>query len=112
MYIPDSKDWSNTKFKNDQEKYLGDGTLSLTVDPSGKVTGASEGGPLGDAVVDGRLFGDALNGTVRRKDPTDNGLTGTLAATVKGDALEGTMKLADTNAAVVRDAKITGSKGK
>lgn len=112
LYIPDTKDWSSTKFKNDPERYLGEGTLTLTVDPSGRVSGTSAGAPLGDAILDGRLEGDALAATVRRKDPADLGLTGTLSARLAGDELEGTMTLADAKAAAVREAKLSGSKGR
>jgi hypothetical protein len=111
LYIPAEKDWAHTKFKNEESKYLGDGTLSMTVDPSGRVTGAAEGGPLGAAVLDGFSDGETLTANVRRKDPSDDGLTGTLVAKIAGDTLAGTMKLADTNAAVVREAKVTGTKG-
>lgn len=112
LYIPDSKDWSATKFKNDKEKFLGEGTLSLTADPSGRVSGASEGGPLGNATFDGRLDDGALTATIRRKDPSDSGLTGTLVAKIDGETLEGQMKLAESNAAVVRVAKVSGTKAK
>lgn len=110
MYIPDSKDWSNTKFKNEESKYLGEGTISLTIAADGRVTGVSEGGPLGAALLDGFFDGTNLSAVIRRKDPTDDGLTGTLAGVVKGGSLEGGLKLAESNAAVVREAKITGTK--
>jgi hypothetical protein len=110
LYIPDGKDWSHTKFKNEPDKYLGAGSLTLTVEPSGRVTGTSEGPPLGEAILDGHREGDALTATVRRKDPGDFGLTGTLDAKIAGDKLEGTMNLADTHAEAVREAKITGAK--
>lgn len=105
MHSPESKG-----FKNDETKYLGDGTLTLNVDPSGKVTGTSEGEPLGSALIDGQLEGDTLNGMVRRKEPGDYGLVGTLTSTVKGKELEGEMHLSEGNAAVVRLGKITGTK--
>lgn len=110
MYIPAEKDWAHTKFKNEESKYLGKGTISLTVDPTGRVTGSSEGGPLGAAFVDGFYDGSTLTANVRRKDPSDEGLTGTLIGTISGDKLDGTMMLADTNAAAVRSAKLTGSR--
>ncbi len=110
VYVPSDKDWKNVKLKNDDAQYLGDGTLTLSVDPTGRVTGSSDGAPLGAAVIDGHVESGKLTGTVRRKDPSDNGLTGTIVATVTGDKLEGTMKLADANTAVVREGKLTASK--
>ena len=62
-------------------------------------------------LLDGHLEGGTLTANVRRKDPADAGLTGTLIATVKGDKLDGEMKLAEANAAAVRGAKVTGTKG-
>jgi hypothetical protein len=106
MYVPDQKDWSSVKFKNDETKLLGDGEMTLAVDPSGRVSGGSETGPLGASVLDGTSDGQTLTATVRRKDPADEGLTGTLVAKITGDALVGTMKLAESNAAVVREAKL------
>lgn len=110
MYIPAEKDWAHTKFKNEPSKYLGKGTFSLTVEPAGRVSGSSEGGPLGAAVLDGFYDGSTLTANVRRKDPSDEGLTGTLIGTISGDKLDGTMMLADTNAAAVRSAKLTGAR--
>jgi hypothetical protein len=110
MYVPDAKDWSSVKFKNDDSKMLGDGEMKIEVDPSGRVSGGTEGGPLGASVLDGQSDGTTLTATVRRKDPTDEGLTGTLEAKISGDAIEGTMKLAESNAAVVRVGKLEAKK--
>ena len=106
MYVPDQKDWSSVKFKNDETKLLGDGEMTLTVDGTGRVSGSTEAGPLGASVVDGTSDGSTLTGTIRRKDPTDDGLTGTLVGKISGDTLEATMKLAEFNAAVVREGKV------
>lgn len=104
MYVPAAKDWSSVKFKNDETKLLGDGTFTFTVDPTGRLTGASEGGPLGGAIVEGVLEGPHVAATIRRKDAADEGLWGTLVGRVSGNAIEGTMKLSEWNAAVVREA--------
>ncbi|MDB5218972.1 MAG: hypothetical protein JWO86_6899 [Myxococcaceae bacterium] len=106
MYVPDQKDWSSVKFKNDETKMLGDGEITLSVDGAGRVSGSTEAGPLGASVLEGTSDGTTLTATVRRKDPSDEGLTGTLVAKIAGDALDGTMKLAESNAAVVREAKL------
>ncbi len=91
-------------------KMLGEGELTLSVDASGRVSGGTEAGPLGASVVDGTSDGTTLTATVRRKDPTDEGLTGTLQAKVAGDTVEGTMNLAESNAAVVRFARFQAKK--
>ena len=110
MYVPAEKDWSSVKFKSDETKLLGDGEMTLAVDAAGRVAGTTEGGPLGAAIIDGNSDGQTLAATIRRKDPSDEGLTGTLLAKVSGDKVEGTMKLAEFNAAVVRVASFTATK--
>jgi hypothetical protein len=106
LYMPSGKE----RFKNDLSKMLGDGVLTVTVDADGRVSGASEGGPLGPTILDGEMNGQVVMGTIRRSDPSDEGLTGTLVATRSGDKIEGTMKLSDGNAAVVRQATISGQR--
>ena len=110
MYVPAEKDWASVKFKNDDSKLLGDGVMNLVIDAAGRVTGGAEGGPLGASVIEGTSDGTTLTAAVRRKDPTDDGLTGTLTATIAGDKLDGTMKLAEFNAAVVRVATLSATK--
>lgn len=112
MYVPAAKDWSSVKFKNEESKHVGEGTFTFTVDPSGRLAGASEGGPLGSAILEGILEGPHVAATIRRKDAADEGLWGTLVGKVSGDAIEGTMKLSEWNAAVVREAKFTAEVSK
>ena len=110
MYVPAEKDWASVKFKNDDSKMLGDGEMTVTIDPSGRVSGGTEAGPMGASVLDGTSYNGVVTGTLRRKDPSDEGLTGTLIAKLEGDVLSGTMRLADSNAAVVREAKLDAKK--
>src|SRR5438045_1958888 len=88
MYVPDNKDWSSVKFKNDETKLLGDGEMSIAIDPSGRVSGGTEAGPLGASVIEGTSQAGNIAATIRRKDPTDDGLTGTLVGKVTADAIE------------------------
>ena len=78
--------------------------------PRGASPAPARAGPLGAAVIEGKSDGDNLAATVRRKDPSDDGLTGTLQAKVAGDKVDGTMKLAEFNAAVVRTATFSVTK--
>ena len=100
---PTEKDWASVKFKNDDSKHARrrrDHARRSTR------TGACPAGPRVGRSARQCSTGPAterlLTATIRRKDPADDGLTGTLVAKVAGDALEGTMKLAESNAAVVR----------
>lgn len=110
MYVPENKDWASVKFKNDESKMLGEGALAIAIDASGRVSGGTEAGPLGASILDGKSDGTTLTATVRRKDPSDEGLTGTLQAKVAGDTIEGTMNLAESNAAVVRFVRFQAKK--
>lgn len=112
MYVPEHKDWASVKWKNEETLHLGDGTVSLTLEPTGRVSGTSEGGALGDAILEGVRDDAGVSGTVRRKDPSDDGLTGTFLATIEGGALVGAMKLANGNAAAVREAPFSLAKAK
>jgi hypothetical protein len=110
MYVPAEKEWASVKFKNDDSQLLGEGDLTLASDAAGRVSGETTGGPLGAAIVEGRRNGQTLVATLRRKDPRDEGLTGTLVATIVGNKLDGSMKLAGFNAAVVRVATFSATK--
>lgn len=112
LYIPsEDKDYANVKqAKDDGSKMVGEGKLTLTVEPDGKVAGAVESGPAAPAVIDGRADDGAITGTVRRKEPGDDGLTGSFVGKIAGDAVEGTMQLSDANASVLREAKVSAKK--
>lgn len=107
LSIPsDNKDYKGVKqAKDDPSKLMGDGKIDLTIDAEGKVAGTVEGA-AGPAVIDGSVVGDEIRGNVRRKDPKDNGLTGTLFAKIAGGAAEGKLALSEGNAAIVREAKV------
>lgn len=106
LSIPsENKDYAGVKqAKDDPSKLMGDGKIELTIEGT-KVTGTIEGA-AGPAVVDGSVVGEEIRGTVRRKDPKDDGLTGTLTAKIAGDSAEGKLSLSEANAAIVREAKI------
>ncbi len=111
-YIPtESKDWSGVKqAKEDGTKMIGEGTLSLTVDPTGNVSGTIDSGPASPGIIAGLTVDGALNGTVRPKETGTDGLTGTFVGKVTGDSVEGTMKLANENALLLREAKFSAKK--
>jgi len=103
--LPDGGEYSGVKFRGDDAgDALGEGTLSLTVDANGIVTGEGAGA-LGGVVLRGVLRGDDLSFAVARKDPADLGVTGTGTGTVVGDAVEGTLQLSAYRAQIIREAK-------
>ena len=108
MYIPETKDYARVKqAPDDPAKHVGEGTLTLSVDAEGVVSGTIDSGPAAPAVVDGRVIDGEIRGNVRRKDPADSGLTGTLVATQAAGAVEGKLSLAESSAAVVREGKLS-----
>lgn len=108
MYIPETKDYARVKqAPDDPQKHVGEGTLALEVDADGVLTGTIDSGPAAPAIVEGRLIDGELRGNVRRKDPADHGLTGTLIAKPTGGAVEGELALAESSAAIVRDGKLS-----
>ena len=112
LHIPsDNKDYKGVKqAPDDGSKHVGEGSMTVSVDGAGRVSGAIEAGPASPAVIDGVLSDGEIRANVRRKDPTDNGLTGTLQAKLAGANVEGVMKLAESNAAIVREAKVSLTK--
>ena len=92
---------------NDATTGVGDGAIQLTVDSTTRrVTGTLDGA-IGAAVVEGLLGDGQLSGAVRRKDPTDKGLAGTLLATVSADKITGTLTLATGDGATLRTGTFT-----
>ena len=105
-YIPSTKDYGSVKqAKDDPTKHVGEGNLTLTVDADGKVTGTIDSGPASPGVIEGSMIDGEIRGFIRRTDPSDQGLTGTF--TVKPGAGDGTLSLAEANAAVVREGKLS-----
>lgn len=112
LHIPsDNKDYTGVKQAKDEgTKMVGDGTLTLDVDGEGRVTGTFESGPAQGSVLDGTIADGNVAGTVRVKTAGDDGLHGSLVGKMSGDSIEGTMKLADSNASVLRDVKFSAKK--
>jgi hypothetical protein len=102
------KDWSKTHWSSaDTTTGVGDGTLQLSVDPAThRVTGSLDG-VVGAAVVEGFVGADGLTASVRRKDPTDKGLAGTLLAAIATDKVTGTLTLASGDGATLRSGTFT-----
>jgi hypothetical protein len=98
-----AKTWAHT----DRGGGTGGGAITLTIDgASGHATGTIEG-PLGPALVSGDVTGGTLTASVRRKDPTDRGFTGTLRATVTAERIDGTVTLASADGSTQRTATTT-----
>jgi len=90
---------------------LGDGTLSMTVDPgTGRVQGELEG-PLGPAILTGLATDGKLTAKIARRDPQDRGFAGTMIGTLVADRGEGTMSLSPAEGGALRSATFALSGG-
>lgn len=108
IYVPDASDWEHTKWRGDDASDgLGKGDLTLDVDPETHAVTGKLLAPLGPAVIEGEEKDSKITATIRREDPSDLGFTGTLEATLKGDSIEGTARVAQADARLIREAKLT-----
>jgi hypothetical protein len=110
LYVPTQKPFDIVKWRGDDAGGgVGDGTLELSVDSTGQISGTGSGA-LGPVVVSG-MYGDGeLTATLARKDPSDGGFTGTAVGKLAGDTIEGTIHLSLPNANSLRTATFTLSK--
>lgn len=93
--------------KDPGTEMIGDGAVSLQVPASKGVVSGEVTGVWGTLVVSGHLEEGAIHARLDPKDPNDQkAMTGVLNATLKGNSLEGTMRVASRNANMVREAEI------
>jgi hypothetical protein len=90
---------------------IGDGTISMTVDPgTGRVRGELVG-PLGPASLAGLTVDGKLTATIARKDPADHGFAGTMVGTLGPDKGDGTMNVSLAEGGAIRYATFVLSSG-
>ncbi len=110
LYISEEKEYAKVKQPPDDGSLVGEGTFTLAVDATGRATGSVDTGPLAPAVLSATQQGEVMTGTVRRKDASDEGLTGSFTTSLRDGALEGKMELANANASILREAKMTAAR--
>jgi hypothetical protein len=104
IFVPDGGEWSGVKFRGeDAGDGLGDGTLRIVLSPGGGVSGEGDGA-LGAFTIAGGASENVITFSVRRKDPSDMGFTGTGRATLEQDKLEGSMRVSKATGNVIREA--------
>ena len=95
----------------DTTSAVGEGMLELTLEAaSGRVTGTLDG-VLGSSLLEGIASGARLSASVRRKDPADRGLSGTLTGDLAADRATGTLSLASADGATLRTGTFEVSTG-
>ncbi len=103
FYVPDGGEYAGVKFRGDDAgDALGEGTLTISIDKDGIVSGEGDG-PLGGFTVAGIERDGDLTFSVRRKDANDLGPTGTGIATMTDGALDGTLRVSAYRAQVIRE---------
>lgn len=107
VFVP--PEWKGVRWNvPDSSGGLGDGPMTLEVS-SGRVSGSLDG-PLGPASIDGVVSGPTITANIARRDPADQGYSGTLVGTVTGDGVAGTMNLSRGEASAVRTATFSLSR--
>jgi hypothetical protein len=89
---------------DDAGEGLGEGSISLTIDTGAHVVTGLADGPIGDVLLSGAVDDGKVTASVRRKNATDRGLTGTLIATLTAERVEGMMRLSFGDAHIIREA--------
>ena len=106
LYVPDGGEWAGVKFRGDDASVgLGEGTVLVSIDREGKVSGTLEG-PLGPLRIAGQLAAKAFSAALVSSNPA-RGFTGTAVATEEGDRIAGTMRLSLPTGNVLREASFT-----
>jgi hypothetical protein len=96
------KTWS----KDDGKIAVGPGTITVTITPSGDLTGKGKGA-LGASTLSGHVDGNVLRASVLPDDPLANAaMTGVLVGLLKEGELVGEIRVAGPDAAIVRESSI------
>jgi hypothetical protein len=114
IYVPDGKEWSGVKWRGDDAgDGIGQGTLTLRIDPASRRVEGTLDGVIGEAIVEGRFEDGALAASVERKAASDRGFTGTLIGTVPADkpeTMSGTMRLSLGDGRLIREGRFTATR--
>jgi hypothetical protein len=100
LYVPE--DWKVRWRPEDATSGVGEGPLTLSVDPVRGVVQGSLDGPIGPAVVDGYLADGGLSAKIGRRDPHDHGFAGVLTGKATGGKMEGTLNVSPATGGAVR----------
>lgn len=105
LYVPDAPEFKGSTFRGeDAGDGLGDGTLSFEVDPLTHGLAGEVHGALGDLVLFGAVQEDVYSFTVRPKDASGMGFSGTGRASPKGTEIAGTLRVSKATANIIREA--------
>jgi hypothetical protein len=110
LYIP--SDWSSVHWSPPPTSAgIGTGTLVIAIDSATHRLQGTVGGPLGPAIVSGKVSAESVTASVVRKDPADRGFAGTLVGTITSDRIDGTLNVSLGEASAVRRATFSLSRG-
>ncbi|AUX26592.1 uncharacterized protein SOCEGT47_071620 [Sorangium cellulosum] len=93
--------------KDDGKLATGKGTVTLTIEPSGELKGKAKGA-LGDASLVGKTEDGMVRASVFPDDPrAPNAMTGILVGKLKGEVIEGELRVTGPDAMLVRESPVT-----
>jgi hypothetical protein len=85
---------------------VGKGAMDLTVGDRGETRGETKG-PLGDMTIIGTYDGKELRANLAHKEPkSDGAMTGYMMLASEGNAMKGTLRVANRDAKIVREATV------
>jgi hypothetical protein len=100
LYVPPG--WNVRWSGGDGGAGIGEGTLTMTIDPANHRVGGAVDGPLGPATLDGLASDEKVAATIVRKIPGDYGFTGTLAGAIHDGHVDGTLRVSSGEASTIR----------
>jgi hypothetical protein len=104
--VPDGGEWAGVRFRGEDAGVgLGDGTLDVAVDRSGRAQGTVEG-PLGPLHLAGRFEDGVFSAALTSNEPSQ-GFSGIATGTAADGGIGGTMRLSLPTGNVLREAPFT-----
>lgn len=108
LYVTAATRDAGLKFRGDDASVgLGEGDVSITVDPTTHAVTGELSGPLGDATIEGTRDKDDVTFTVRPKKPDNDSFYGTGDAKVDGGKLIGTLHMSRARANIIREGSFS-----
>lgn len=113
LYVPEGPEWQGVRFRGEDASVgIGDGEMTVAIDPTGRASGSVEG-PIGPMHVDGVMTTDGADASTPAFEasllPGDGGasFSGTAIGERTGDRLAGTIRVSLPTANVIREARFT-----
>jgi len=108
LYVTPATRDAGLKFRGeDASAGLGEGDVSIAIDPTTHAVTGELSGPFGDATIDGMRDKEVVTFTVRPKKPSDDSFYGTGEAKADGGKLIGTLHVSRARANIIREGSFS-----